>query len=150
MKKLVLLSLTLVFLLTGCFNFGGEEGPKVVLNTASGAHSFIVEVADEREERERGLMFRESLEQGKGMIFIYDEPQPKLGFWMKNTYIPLDMIFIDENYEVIDYFENLQLCEELQCPHYVPNGTSQYILEVNAGVVQEIGLSRGDKAEILL
>ena len=67
--------------------------PKVEIATKGGTHSFLVEIAANDEERARGLMYRKELPEGRGMLFDFKQEQ-EVGFWMKNTYIPLDMIFI--------------------------------------------------------
>ncbi len=146
-QSLLVASFVSLFLFTGCDFFGLFPGEKeVVFNTDNGTHTYLVEVADEKEERNTGLMNRESLEENRGMIFIYEE-EIKPAFWMKNTLIPLDMVFMDEDFKVVDYFVNVQPCEEDPCPHYIPNSNAQYIVEVNAGQVGKMGLERGDVAE---
>lgn len=151
MKKITVISIVFVFLLTGCIGFGGGDEAldgmrEIVFKTDSGDHSFFVEVADDMEERKLGLMHRESLDNDKGMIFIYETEQ-KVAFWMKNTLIPLDMVFMDDDFEVVDYFIDVQPCEADPCPRYVPQKNSKYIVELNAGEISEIGLKRGDLAD---
>lgn len=136
-----------MFALTGCFNFSGDT-KELVLSTSNGVHSYKVEIADSKEERSKGLMERESLGQDAGMFFVYDEPQETMAFWMKNMEISLDMIFFDKNMKVVDYFQDVPPCESDPCPHYIPNVMSQYVLEVNAGTADEIGLDIGDVAEL--
>lgn len=121
-------------------------GDQVVFKTENGTHTYKVEVADEKEERNKGLMNRESLEEDKGMIFVYEE-EIKPAFWMKNTLIPLDMVFMDKDLKVVDYFVNVPPCEADPCAHYIPNNNAQYIVELNAGQVGKMGLQRGDIAE---
>jgi uncharacterized membrane protein (UPF0127 family) len=118
------------------------------LNTSDGVHTYKVEIADSKEERNRGLMERESLDENAGMFFVYEEPNPNMAFWMPNMKISLDMIFFDKDMKVVDYFKEVPPCEADQCPHYIPDVISQYVLEVNAGTVDEIGLDIGDVAEL--
>ncbi|MFC1600104.1 DUF192 domain-containing protein [Patescibacteria group bacterium] len=142
MKKLIALCV-FTFLLTGCF---GPEGDKVVLKTNSGDHTFYVDVADDKEEREMGLQYKENLGDQEGMFFVYEE-ESKRAFWMPNMLISLDIIFLDKEYKVVDFFENVLPCEtELteNCPHYIPANLAQYALEVNSGKSREIALKRGD------
>jgi len=150
MKKIAVILMASLFLFTGCSWFGGdanaENYKEAVFKTDTGDHKFYVEVADDSDKRQLGLMHRESLDDDKGMIFIYPEEQ-KVAFWMKNTLIPLDMIFMDDDFEVIDYFTDVPPCEADPCPHYVPTGNSKYIIELNAGKISEIGLKRGDFVE---
>jgi len=144
MKKLIAV-FALMFVLTGCF---GPEGDKVVLKTNTGDHTFYVEVVDDKESREMGLQYRESLGDAEGMLFVYDD-EDKRAFWMPNMLISLDMIFFDKDFEVVDFFENVPPCEEEdleKCPHYIPVNLAQYVLEVKSGKSREIALKRGDVA----
>lgn len=132
---------------SGCINY--EEGEKqVVLNTSKGVRTYNVEIADTIEERSEGLMHRENLETDAGMFFVYEGEQDRMGFWMKNTLISLDMIFFDKDMKVVDYFVNVPPCEKEPCPHYIPGVASQYVLEVNAGEISKIDLERGDIGEL--
>lgn len=99
---------------------------------------FAVELADSPEERKQGLMFRESLPEKQGMLFVFDDIAVR-GFWMKNTIIPLDMIFIDQNWIVVEVKSNIQPCNEEPCPSYhsVP---AKYVLEINAGLAEKYGI----------
>ncbi len=122
------------------------SGDQIVFKTDNGTHTYKVEIADEKEERNTGLMHRESLDEDKGMIFIYEE-EIRPAFWMKNTLIPLDMIFMDKDFKVVDFFVNVQPCKEDPCPHYIPATNAQYIVEFNAGQIGKMGLQKGDVAE---
>ncbi len=134
-----------VFALTGCF---GPEGEKVVLKTTTGDHSFAVEVADDKAEREQGLQYKESLSDSEGMLFVYEE-EGRRAFWMPNMFISLDIVFFDENFKVVDFFENVPPCDvDLdKCPHYIPVNMAQYALEVNSGTARRLALKRGDTAQ---
>jgi hypothetical protein len=125
----------------------------VLLLTACNAHTnqvcfnetcFGIELAATPESRARGLMFREHLGDDKGMLFVFDEPGV-YNFWMKNTLIPLDIIWIDENRTVINISKNTPPCEADPCPSYGPVQKAKYVLEVNAGKADEIGLKIGDE-----
>lgn len=94
---------------------------------------FEVEVVDTEKDRQRGLMYRESLAENKGMLFIFDKPAP-YDFWMPNVNFPLDIVWIDEGFEVVD-IKTVPPCKELKalnCPSYPPEGAAKYVLEVNA------------------
>lgn len=109
------------------------------------SHCFDVEVARTAEEQSRGLMFREKLEQDRGMLFIFNK-EAEYPFWMKNTLIPLDIIWINENKEVVFIGENVQPCKnDSFCPSISPGKNAKYVLEINAGVSKEIGLKTDDK-----
>ena len=106
--------------------------------------SVYVEIANDPAEQSRGLMFRKSMEWNNGMFFVFDENR-KLSFWMKNTYIPLDMIFINKEFKIIDIKENAKPCLEMTCPNYSPKESAKYVLEVNAGFAQKNKIKIGDK-----
>ncbi len=110
---------------------------------------FYVEVVDTPETRAQGLMFREYLPADEGMLFIFEE-ELIYSFWMKNTLIPLDMIWINSDFEVVHIYENAEPCEEDPCPSIDPGVPALYVLEVNAGKAREIGLSVGDRAEFIV
>ena len=113
----------------------------LTLETASGPHQFNVEVASTPQERERGLMLRTSLPAESGMLFLYETPQP-IAMWMKNTIIPLDMIFIDAWGKVNRIESN---AEPFSLDPIPSDGDVIGILEVNAGAAEKIGLKTGDK-----
>lgn len=107
------------------------------------AHAHIrlnVEVADSAEERAIGLMHRESMPYNSGMWFIYETPRT-VAFWMRNTLIPLDMIFVDQHGEVKKIHMNARPLDETP----IPGGDNiQFVLEVNAGLSERYGLGAGD------
>ena len=105
---------------------------------------FKVELARTKEERERGLMYRERLNDNAGMLFIF-EKKGMHGFWMKNTLIPLDIIWMDDDGTVVYIKENAKPCKRAVCPVFMPNKKAKYVLEVNAGKVKELGIKLGDQ-----
>lgn len=143
LKLLVLVVFTLA--LTGCF---GPEGEKIVLKTTTGDHTFTVDVADDKAEREQGLQYKESMGDREGMFFVYEE-EGRRAFWMPNMLISLDIIFFDTEFKVVDFFENVPPCEVdlAKCPHYIPVNNAQYALEVNSGLARTLALKRGDTAQ---
>ena len=108
---------------------------------------FNVELAVNQEERENGLMFREKLDLDKGMLFIFDK-EGEHSFWMKNTLIPLDIIWINENYKVVFINESAQPCKESFCQKISPDKDAKYVLEINNGISKKIGLKIGDKIDL--
>lgn len=116
-----------------------DEG-KLVLNTSTGAYTFNVEVVDTNESRAQGLMYRTELADDAGMLFDFKE-QREVSFWMRNTFIPLDMIFIDAQGVVKNIHVNA-------IPHDVTGipseGPVQFVLEIPGGRSEEIGLKVGD------
>ena len=113
-------------------------------NNSSVIGRIFVEVPDDREEFARGLMFRKHLPWNAGMLFAFDDEEIRR-FWMKNTLIPLDMIFVDSSSKIIDIKENVPPCKQEECPTYPSKEPAQYVLEVNAGFVQEKGVKIGDR-----
>jgi len=113
----------------------------LVLKTARGDHNFNIEVATTDQERALGLMFRRSLPENAGMLFIYDPPQPAT-MWMKNTFIPLDMVFISAEGTVHRIESNTEPFSTTTIPS---DGDVVGVLELNAGEADKIGLKRGDK-----
>lgn len=111
-------------------------------------YCFNVELAKTAEEINNGLMFRENLDSDRGMLFIF-EKEGEYPFWMKNTLIPLDIIWINKDKEVVFVSENTQPCEEGKpCLSVNPDRDAEYILEVNGGTAEKIGLKVGDKITI--
>ena len=109
--------------------------------------SVFIEIADDPHEQERGLKFRKNLEPNNGMLFIYNDLANR-SFWMKNTFIPLDMVFADTDLRIIDIKKDVQPCLQDPCPSYASTGPAQYVLEVNAGFTDQYKIQVGDKLEI--
>lgn len=102
------------------------------------------EIARTDHEKEIGLMYRENLDENKGMIFVY-EKDTNSKFWMKNCEIFLDIIFIDENGIIIEIVENAPPCEEEFCKLYGTIMPYRYVLEINGGLATKKGIKNGDK-----
>lgn len=99
------------------------------------------------EERSNGLMFRESLDLKKGILFVFKE-EGRHAFWMKNTLISLDIIWVNENKEIVFINENTPPCKVQPCPIIEPAENAKYVLEINGGISKKIGLIVGDKINI--
>lgn len=112
----------------------------VTVQAANGDVVFQAEIADTQEERARGLMFRESMKNEHGMLFLFPAAQQN-SFWMKNTYIPLDIIFIRADRTVLGIAENAE--PRTTTGRSVP-GASQFVLEINGGLSAALGV-RGDQ-----
>ncbi len=122
------------------------EGPAVVIHTRGNAERTVhVEVARTDATRMRGLMFRREMEDDHGMIFVFRDPAHQT-FWMHNTLIPLDMIFIKPDRTILGIVRNAT--PETDDPRDVP-GDSLYVLEVNGGWCQRNGVNAGDRVELL-
>ena len=113
---------------------------RLAIETESGTHRFDVDVMRTNAERERGLMFRRQLGRDVGMLFDFKTPQP-VAMWMKNTYLPLDMVFIGQDGRVVSVAENAEPLSERVISSGAP---VRGVLEVNAGTAKRIGLKVGD------
>ena len=124
-----------------------EPGPRVRIADAHGVGKAVVrvEIADTMAARELGLMYRQHLAQNAGMLFVFKAPHP-LTFWMKNTEIPLDMIFADADGVVTGIVANAEPFSERQLS---VAGNSQYVLEVNGGFAQRHRIGPGDHLQFL-
>jgi uncharacterized membrane protein (UPF0127 family) len=128
-------------------NLAFATGPltRLTIVTRAGArHDFQLELADTPEKRARGLMFRRSLPDGHGMLFEFGPRETEVTMWMKNTYIPLDMIFIRADGTIRHIAENTTPLSEAIVPS---NGPVKGVLEVIAGTSRRLGLAPGDRVE---
>jgi uncharacterized membrane protein (UPF0127 family) len=113
---------------------------QIELRSPAGAMArFSVEVADDEGERAQGLMFRDRLPAGAGMLFVYPKPGP-VAFWMKNTLIPLDLVFADASGTVVKVHANAAP-KDLTA---IPGGSAvQFVLEINGGLAASLGIGPG-------
>ena len=108
--------------------------------TATGTHDFMVEIADDEAERQKGLMFRPPLEADRGMLFDFDVAEEQ-GFWMKNTPSSLDILYIDPTGHIVSIASHATPYSEATLPS---NGAANGVLELRAGRADEIGAKPGD------
>ncbi len=112
-----------------------------------GPATFQVETAQTEQERRRGLMFRREMPPDHGMLFV-QPPGPAM-FWMKNTYIPLDLLYFDAEGRLLHIEANAQPCATPDCPIYAgPTATVRYILEINGGEAARRGIQPGDRLQL--
>ena len=152
------LLLFLLFFFSSC----GEKGRRETAGNAQfmdetievvfkGGRVVVAEVVDTEEEKRKGLMFRKKLDPSGGMVFIYGE-DGFYPFWMKNTLIPLDILWLKEEgggeVRVVYLHKNARPCREEPCRNYFPMMAARYVLEVNAGFIDHEGIKAGDKARI--
>jgi uncharacterized membrane protein (UPF0127 family) len=133
------------FLLFGLLIATGPARPAPLqtleIVSKTGVHVFSVEIADTEAAREKGLMFRKKLPEGQGMLFDFHS-ELDVSFWMKNTYIPLDMIFIRGNGIILRIAENT---EPLSTGFIPSGGPVRGVLEVIGGTARKLGIAPGDR-----
>jgi uncharacterized protein len=117
----------------------GQSTLEIVSKT--GVHAFAVELASNDDERSRGLMFRKELPEGRGMLFDFEKEAP-VAFWMHNTYIPLDMIFIRGDGSILRIAENTEPLSDRLIPS---GGPVRAVLEVIGGTARKFGIAPGDR-----
>lgn len=121
------------------FNLGKE--------VCFGENCYSVSVADTEAERERGLMEVDFMPKNKGMLFIFEE-EGNYAFWMKDTLIPLDMIWVDSDFKIVYIEENTMPCFTQNCEVFNPNKNARYVIELNSGQVEFQNIEIGDFVEI--
>ena len=138
MVKKIFLILIQIFIFVSCT---GKTTPiRIMINDKE----YKFEVAATEKSREVGLMFRKKLDKDSGMLFIY-KYERLMAFYMKNTYIPLSIAFINKNFEII----NIENGEPLDESNIESIGPAMYVLEVNRGFFERVGLKVGDKLDIV-
>ena len=133
-NKFFILIFIILILLT-IFIYTQTNKNKICFNK----NCFKVEIVSNQEELSKGLMFRESLNKNSGMLFIFPEEDIH-NFWMKNTLIPLDIIWINSAKEIVFIQKKAQPCLEEPCEIFTPDKEALYVLEINSGIAKEIGL----------
>lgn len=118
-----------------------KEGQAVIVGQTAQKAAYAVEIALTPNELSKGLMYREKLDEGRGMLFIHNRVQ-ELNMWMKNTKIPLDMLFIDNGGQIIHMVENARPFDERVISSHYP---ARAVLEIRAGEVQARGIAVGDR-----
>jgi uncharacterized membrane protein (UPF0127 family) len=118
-------------------------GPYVELK----GHRYMVEIAADDASRAHGLMDRTAMPSDRGMLFVFDDDAMR-AFWMKNTKIPLDMLFFDGDRKLVSIQHNVPPCVADPCAAYSSGAPARYVLELNAGESEKLGLTSGDPIEI--
>jgi uncharacterized membrane protein (UPF0127 family) len=136
MKRFVLSLCLAAVAATAC----AKGGPYVELK----GHRYTIEFAEDEAAREYGLMNRTEMADDHGMLFVFQNDEPR-AFWMKNTKIPLDMIFIDKDRKIVSIKHDAPPCVTERCPAFVSSGPVRYVLELNAGQAARLGLASGDE-----
>ena len=142
MKKSRLIYLSLFFILVLGIIFITVSNIKPLKKVCARDFCIQTEVVATDKARQRGLMFRKSMPQDRGMFFIFEQ-EALLSFWMKNTRFPLDIIWIDQNKNIVDIYEYALPCKDV-CKTITPQAHAQFVLEVNAGFAKRHGINIGD------
>ncbi len=135
MKKLLIV--LLLALIVSC-----TSAPSVKIGDAK----VLVELAVTPEEKAKGLMHREYLAEDRGMLFIFENERTP-SFWMKNTLIPLDMVFINSDNKIVDILV-AEPCKKDPCKSYTPKADAKYVLELNAGFSERHNAKIGDEVSL--
>jgi uncharacterized membrane protein (UPF0127 family) len=145
------LAFSLILLLS--FPYGTSAGtdpatPGLVQIKLPGGATIQAELADTPQKRATGLMYREHLDADRGMLFTFTQAQAWV-FWMKNTKIPLDLIWMNEKKQIVHIEQNVPICTRTDdsCPQYRPNEDAVYVLELAAGRAESLKLQRGSKLQ---
>ncbi|MCX7545647.1 DUF192 domain-containing protein [Marinicella gelatinilytica] len=135
--------MTLILLLSACQSLPD----RVSINGVA----FQVTVADDDNSRAMGLMYRESMPEDVGMLFIFPDSQPR-AFWMKNTLIPLDILYFNQHKKLVSIQADVPPCRSTttRCPNYPSKYAAQYVLEINAGLANRYDFKLGDELLINL
>jgi len=135
MARLNMLVICAGLMLSGC----ASGGPWVEI----GGARYVVEIADDDAERSRGLMFRDQLAEGHGMLFMHEREDAQ-AYWMKNTHIPLDILYFDDARKLVSQQRDVPPCSlGDRCPPYPSAAPARYVLELNAGQADRLGLEDG-------
>ena len=119
------------------------QDPYVVLK----GQRFTVELAETTEQQALGLMFRDSMADDHGMLFLFPT-ESRRRFWMKNTRIPLDIMYFDKDLKLVSISADTPPCRVSNCPSYPSKAPAQYVLELNAGMAAKLGVEVGDQLEL--
>lgn len=119
-----------------------KEGELYFLNSEKDTLKQLeIETAVSSYEQQTGLMYRKTMQENRGLLFIYKEESPRPNFYMKNTYIALDLVYINKNNKVVDIQRDAKPLDESPIPS---QAASQYVLEINGGLAKQWNLSKGD------
>ncbi|MFV2072779.1 MAG: DUF192 domain-containing protein [Thermoanaerobaculales bacterium] len=119
------------------------EMPRAIL---ANGNTLTLELALTPEEVQTGLMFRPTLAEDRGMLFVFDEERFP-SFWMKNTLIALDLVFLDNTGTVVDVIAHVQPCSADPCPQFAPKQSARAVLEIAAGRAAAVDIIKGTKIE---
>ena len=126
-----------------CAKISNKNSNEISIDNGKKIIKLNIEIADDNQERQKGLMFREKFDDNNGMFFIFDK-QNYQTFWMKNTLIPLDIVFIDKDFKIFD-IKNAIPCKADPCALYKSSMPVLYVLEANSNFTARNDIKVGDK-----
>jgi uncharacterized protein len=139
MKKPIIITLIVLCAFVAVFSARPDFKSLVI-----GSHRFAIEIADTPEKHTLGLMFRQKISDDFGMLFVFPDDEVRF-FWMKNTLVHLDIIYLNRNKQVIEIARNVPPCQADPCPSYSSVAPARYVLEIRGNLAAELQLKVGDK-----
>jgi uncharacterized membrane protein (UPF0127 family) len=137
-----------ILLLLVVINFMRTMEQQSVILTLREGQQVILEVADSPEERMLGLFFMQTLPKDRGMVFIFEEGEP-LRLWTRGYRFSIDLLWLDQEFQVVSYEEEISPCEKDPCPTYSPaDGKAPYAIAIAAGQIRQQGFVKGDKLNL--
>jgi uncharacterized membrane protein (UPF0127 family) len=150
MQKTISLKLLIFALCPMLYTAISNSSPEIkTIPLYIGSEQFVVEIADTREKQLMGLMFRESIPDDYGMLFVYGEEGYR-SMWMKNCKVHLDFIFLDANKQIINMYINVPPCKKEPCKSYECRRPAMYVLELRGNRAKELKLKPGDTIFFIL
>jgi uncharacterized membrane protein (UPF0127 family) len=144
MKGLKLVTAVFLLMVTACMHADVK-----MIDLYIGSEKFTVEIADTVQKQTRGMMFRKEVADDFGMLFVYDR-EDYHGFWMKNCFLNLDIIYLNKDKQVVDMYINVPPCKKEPCKSYVTRVPAQYVLELRGNRARELNLQPGDSVMFIL
>ncbi len=137
-----------ILLLLVVMNFMRTVQQQAVVLTLPGGQQVMLEVADSPEERLLGLFFTETLPEDRGMLFIFEDRDPRR-VWTRGYRFPVDFLWLDNEFLVVNYEEGISPCSTDPCPTYSPaDGKAHYAIAISAGLIRQQGLAKGHRLNL--
>ncbi|NLA08400.1 MAG: DUF192 domain-containing protein [Parcubacteria group bacterium] len=144
MKKNIMIILTILLIIIFLSIYFVSKNKKTEIFFPKQNIKIEAQLAQTILQQTKGLMNVKNLPENQGMLFVFLDESRK-SFWMKNTYIPLDLIFISRDKKIVEIKENFEPCQQKNCPSYTSQKKAKYVLEVNGGFCQKHQIKEGDE-----
>ena len=144
MKKNIMIILTILLIIIFLSIYFVSKNKKTEIFFPKQNIKIEAQLAQTILQQTKGLMNVKNLPENQGMLFVFLD-ESKKSFWMKNTYIPLDLIFISRDKKIVEIKENFEPCQQKNCPSYTSQKKAKYVLEVNGGFCQKHQIKEGDE-----